>query len=132
MPRLNAEHPAEEFLYGEGLIKRRSVQHRELLGCIGCRWLKAAEQGEDAKFYGLEVITCTRIKSGVAYPLLNRLAETGVMVREQEDIDPSTEGRPPRVFYYPADSELGEAFWGKLEEPQECPLELDAQTAAQP
>lgn len=129
MPRLNVENPAEEFLYEQGLIGRRSVQRRALLGCVGCRWLKAAEQGEDAKFYGLEVIRCTRVKPGVAYPILNKLADSGVMVREREDINPSLEGRPSRIFYYPADSELGDAFWSKLEIPEECSLEQDAQAS---
>ena len=131
MPRLNIENPAEEFLYEQGLIDRRSMQRRALLGCVGCRWLKATEQGQDAKFYGFEVIRCTRVKSGIIYPILSRLTEIGVIVREREDVNPSAEGRPPRIFYYPADSELGEAFLHKLELPQECSLELDAQTTTQ-
>lgn len=125
MPRIYYEHPAEEFLYEKGLIERRSVQRRALLGCIGCRWIKSAEQGEDAKFYGYEVVRCTRIKPGVAYVILNNLAESGVMVRERENISSSAAGRPPRIYYYPADSELGEAFWDKLEKPEVCSLELD-------
>lgn len=128
MPRLNIYNPAEEFLYEQGLIERRSVQRRALLGCIGCRWLKSAEIGEDAKFYGYEIIGCTLVKPGVAYPILNKLAEIGVLVREREDINASAGGRPPRIFYYPAASELGEAFRNALEQPQECSLELDAKS----
>lgn len=127
VPRLNVEHPAEEFLYEQGLAERRSVQRRALLGCIGCRWLKGAEQDEGNKFYGLELIRCTRIAPGVAYPILNKLADSGVMVREREAVNPLALHLPPRILYYPADSELGEAFYSKLELPQECSLELDAQ-----
>jgi hypothetical protein len=125
MPRLNVDHPAEELLCAEKLIERRSVQRRAILGCIGCRWLKAAEAGEDARVYGLEIVRCTGIKSGVAYPLLKALSETGVMIGEREDINLQYEGRPPRKYYYPTDSELGEAFWNSLEIPAVCDFETE-------
>lgn len=128
MRRLNVEHSAEEFLYGEGLISRRSVQRRALLDCIGCRWLKAAESGEETRFHGQELVRCTLVKSGVVYPILNHLAAVGAVVRESEDVSISL-GRPARVYYYPADSKLGEAFWNELQVPDECPLEQDAAQA---
>ncbi len=125
MPRINFESPSEELLIEEGLINRRSVQRRAIIGCTGCRWLKAEQQGQEPSFYGYELMKCTRIKGGTIYPILHRLANVGVIIAEQEDINAHIEGRPPRALYYPADSELGIAFYERLEIPEICPLETD-------
>lgn len=37
--------------------------------------------------------------SGSLYPMLARLEEAGWLTRGKEDIDPRTEGRPPRLHY---------------------------------
>jgi PadR family transcriptional regulator, regulatory protein PadR len=53
------------------------------------------------KFYGLQILDQTGLKSGTVYPLLVRLAEAdrGWLESELEDIDPVVVGRKPRRFY---------------------------------
>jgi len=121
MARLTDPVPAEEFLYTEGLISRRSIQQRIVLGCVGCQWLRPAADGEEPKFYGLQISRCTGIKTGTIYPILGRLADAGVMVPEREAVNP-VEHLSPRVFYYPAAGELGEAFLNALQIPEQCSL----------
>ena len=130
MPRPNAEHPAEEFLRSQGLIERRTIQRRALLGCVGCRWLKAIQKGEDPTFYGREVMRCTDLVGSIVYPTLDKLAGSGVMVRDRESLNPLADNLPPRVLYRPAASELGEAFLNSLQVPTECALELEGNTQA--
>jgi hypothetical protein len=73
MPRIANYSPAEEFLFEEGAIDCRSIQRQAIVGCIGCRLLKAEQEGEDIRFYGLEILKCTQLKSGTLYPLLRSL-----------------------------------------------------------
>jgi hypothetical protein len=127
MPRLDMEHPAEEFLHKEELIQHRSFQRRALLGCIGCRWLKADAEERDIVLHGRELVKCTGLQPGTVYPILRALEATGVMVSEGEAINPVDEGRPARVLYRPAESVLGREFWTTLQVPAECPLEADRQ-----
>lgn len=117
------KHPAEEVLLEAGFIERSTKKRRILLGCIGCRWLKAAEQGRDATFYGYELMKCTKLPSGSVYQSLNALADMGAMVAKRGEVNPDDEKKPPRQQYVPADTPLGEAFRNALQVPAECPLE---------
>jgi PadR family transcriptional regulator, regulatory protein PadR len=49
--------------------------------------------------YGLELMRATRVPSGTMYPLLARLEKAEWLTKGREDIDPRTEGRPPRLHY---------------------------------
>ncbi|MGC2997532.1 PadR family transcriptional regulator [Streptomyces sp. G35A] len=49
--------------------------------------------------YGYELMQITSFPSGKLYPILARLQAAGWLIKEKEDIDPSTVGRPPRRMY---------------------------------
>src|SRR6266511_6306198 len=49
--------------------------------------------------YGYELMRLTDFPSGKLYPILARLQRAGWLIREQEDIDPATAGRPARRLY---------------------------------
>jgi DNA-binding PadR family transcriptional regulator len=49
--------------------------------------------------YGYELMQITGFPSGKLYPILARLQAAGWLIKEKEDIDPSTAGRPPRRMY---------------------------------
>jgi PadR family transcriptional regulator PadR len=49
--------------------------------------------------YGYDLMRQTGFPSGKLYPIVSRLHRAGWLVRENEAIDPSAEGRPPRVVY---------------------------------
>ncbi len=49
--------------------------------------------------YGFELMRRTSLASGSMYPMLARFEEAGWLIKGKEDIDPHTEGRPPRVHY---------------------------------
>jgi len=49
--------------------------------------------------YGFELMRRTNQPSGTLYPILARLEQAGWIAGGKEDIDPKTEGRPPRRFY---------------------------------
>ena len=49
--------------------------------------------------YGFELMRLTGLASGSLYPMLARFEESGWLARGKENIDPHTEGRPPRVHY---------------------------------
>lgn len=125
MPRLPSEYPAEAFLRRMGLLRRRSVQRSVILGCIGCRWLRRAERGEEVNTYGLELARCTGIATGVVYPILSWLVESEVLHRQREAANPTRENLPQRVLYTPADTELGRAFYAELQAPSTCDLEAE-------
>lgn len=48
---------------------------------------------------GADIINEKRILSGTLYPLLDRLAASGVLYGKWEDVDPSTAGRPKKKLY---------------------------------
>jgi hypothetical protein len=125
MPRIQRGHPAEEVLYEMGAIQRRSLHQQAVIGCIGCRWLEAEEAGEEPRVYGYQIMRCSQIKSGVIYPILRRLEESGALVRSEEDTNTALPGRPPKVNYIPSETEVGLAFRERLEKPQVCSLDLD-------
>ncbi|AYF78028.1 PadR family transcriptional regulator [Nocardia yunnanensis] len=52
-----------------------------------------------ARQYGFDLMKSCHIPSGSLYPILLRLEKAGWIVGHFEDIDPSTEGRPPRKYY---------------------------------
>jgi DNA-binding PadR family transcriptional regulator len=50
--------------------------------------------------YGYDLMEETRFPSGKLYPILARLTRAGWLRRYQEEnVDPSAAGRPPRVMY---------------------------------
>ncbi|MFE9687151.1 PadR family transcriptional regulator [Streptomyces sp. NPDC006285] len=49
--------------------------------------------------YGYELMQVTGFPSGKLYPIVARLQAAGWLIKEQEDIDPSVVGRPPRRMY---------------------------------
>jgi DNA-binding PadR family transcriptional regulator len=49
--------------------------------------------------YGFEIMRLTGLASGSLYPMLARLEQAGWLTRSKENIDPHTEGRPPRLHY---------------------------------
>ena len=113
-------HPAEDFLVEQGHIGRRTIQRRKVLGCVGCHLLQTAQDGGDAVVYGYAVAQCTGLGSPTVLRSLNELAQAGVMEREREAVNPTSENLPPRMLYRPADTALGEEFVGKLHIPAEC------------
>jgi PadR family transcriptional regulator, regulatory protein PadR len=49
--------------------------------------------------YGLEMAKAAELPSGTIYPVLARLEREGWVESEQEDVDASIVGRPPRRYY---------------------------------
>jgi PadR family transcriptional regulator PadR len=49
--------------------------------------------------YGLEVVRASGVGTGTAYAILRRMEEEGLLDARWEELDPSTEGRPPRRYY---------------------------------
>lgn len=49
--------------------------------------------------HGYDLMQATGYPSGKLYPLLAKLVNAGWLVREEEQIDPSSEGRPARRLY---------------------------------
>lgn len=63
------------------------------------RVLRAFLENPDRGIYGFEIMQNCHISSGSLYPILIRLERAGWIALEVEDIDPRTEGRPPRKYY---------------------------------
>jgi PadR family transcriptional regulator PadR len=57
-------------------------------------------EAPSADWYGLELAQRIKLKSGTIYPLLARLERVGWLESHEENIDPSTEGRPRRRLYH--------------------------------
>jgi DNA-binding PadR family transcriptional regulator len=51
------------------------------------------------EFYGLEIGEAAGLRSGTVHPILARLEGYGWLASRWEDVDPSSEGRPPRRYY---------------------------------
>jgi len=49
--------------------------------------------------YGFELMRRTGLSSGTVYIMLARMEEAGWLTSGKEDIDPRSEGRPPRRHY---------------------------------
>jgi PadR family transcriptional regulator PadR len=61
--------------------------------------LKIFLEDPDQPRYGFEIMRLTGLASGSLYPMLARLEQAGWLSKGKEDIDPHTEGRPPRLHY---------------------------------
>jgi hypothetical protein len=118
-----SESSGEDFLKEHGLIQRSSLQRRQLLGCLGCRWSRQCAESNAPEAYGYQIMKCTGLKSGVVFPLLQSLENAGIVESSWEQIDPNTVGRPPRRLFSPAETEVGQEFAATLAPPTECPLE---------
>src|SRR3954464_15282706 len=56
--------------------------------------------GESGReLYGLEIGERAGLRSGTVHPILARLEGVGWLTSRWEDVDPQTEGRPPRRYY---------------------------------
>src|SRR5690348_16610770 len=51
------------------------------------------------ELYGVEIGEQAGLRSGTVHPILARLEGVGWLQSRWEDIDPRTEGRPPRRYY---------------------------------
>jgi PadR family transcriptional regulator PadR len=49
--------------------------------------------------YGLEVARASGLPAGTVYGILRRLEDESLLVSRWEELDPSSEGRPPRLYY---------------------------------
>jgi DNA-binding PadR family transcriptional regulator len=49
--------------------------------------------------YGLQVVRASGVGAGTCYAILRRLEEEGLLDARWEDLDPRSEGRPPRRYY---------------------------------
>ena len=49
--------------------------------------------------YGYDLMRQTSFPSGKLYPILARLESAGWLIKEREEIDPATAGRPARRLY---------------------------------
>src|SRR4051794_29118836 len=61
--------------------------------------LEALLQRPDRELYGLEIGDLARLRSGTVHPILARLEGVGWLTSRWEDVDPQSEGRPPRRYY---------------------------------
>ena len=61
--------------------------------------LEALLADPSRELYGLEIGEAAALRSGTVHPILARLEGIGWLTSHWEDIDPSTEGRPPRRYY---------------------------------
>jgi PadR family transcriptional regulator, regulatory protein PadR len=61
--------------------------------------LRAFLDDVSAPQYGIPLMKATGLQSGTVYPTLARLEAAGWLVSAREDIDPVSEGRPPRRYY---------------------------------
>ena len=62
-----------------------------------------------AQRYGMEIMDIAELPSGTVHPILARLEGLGWVESQWEDIDPRTEGRPPRRYYRLTASGAGHA-----------------------
>src|SRR4051795_3416346 len=61
--------------------------------------LEALLGESERELYGLEIGERAGLRSGTVHPLLARLEGVGWLTSRWEDVDPQTEGRPPRRYY---------------------------------
>src|SRR3954466_10542699 len=61
--------------------------------------LEALLGESDRELYGLEIGELAGLRSGSVHPILARLEGIGWLPSPREDVDPQTEGRPPRRYY---------------------------------
>ena len=61
--------------------------------------LQALLTDPERELYGLELGERAGLRSGTVHPILARLEGVGWLASRWEDINPRTEGRPPRRYY---------------------------------
>src|SRR3954453_3927065 len=61
--------------------------------------LEALLGESERELYGLEIGELAGLRSGTGDPILARLEGIGWLTSRWEDVDPQTEGRPPRRYY---------------------------------
>src|SRR3954469_25322288 len=61
--------------------------------------LEALLHGSARELYGLGIGELPGLRSGTVHPILARLEGLGWLTSRWEQIDPQTEGRPPRRYY---------------------------------
>ncbi|HEX8762217.1 MAG TPA: hypothetical protein VF733_00470 [Candidatus Saccharimonadales bacterium] len=116
-------HRAEEYLYFNRLVGRRTAARREVLGCLGCQWLRPLAEGEELPvLYLYQLNDCTNLTRGAVYSIMRQLTDAGAVTCELEDIDVEVEGHLPRNLYSPSDTVHGKALMDKLQMPPACDL----------
>src|SRR5688572_1071109 len=61
--------------------------------------LRALLEEPTRELYGVEIGATAGLPSGTVHPILARLEGVGWVQSRWEEIDPRTEGRPPRRYY---------------------------------
>jgi hypothetical protein len=124
---------AEEFLLEEGIVEHPSSLRQEVIGCIGCLWIKDEEKGNNLpRFHELQIVRCTGLSSDTVHSLLSQLEQGRVIVAEQPGTSTAETQDPPRQYYRPdQSSEVGQEFLARLRIPEECPLDVFEQLDAQ-
>jgi DNA-binding PadR family transcriptional regulator len=61
--------------------------------------LEALLADPERELYGVEIGDLATLRSGTVHPILARLEAVGWLRSRWEDIDPRSEGRPPRRYY---------------------------------
>jgi predicted XRE-type DNA-binding protein len=107
---------AVEFLRTEGILHRAaSVQTKNLIGCIGCRWF-SINNADEPQISAVQVQKCRDMNnSGTVVSLLHRLEEAGVIESHLEDAGSKILRRPLRKYYTPSTSAVGRGFYAALE-----------------
>lgn len=118
-------HRAEEYLYFNRLAKIRSANTREVLGCLGCWWLRPSPESPESQEEEVrprpnlaELAKCTGLKPGSVEHIMKRLTVAEVTERHAEDF--SSSDKRQKVFYSPALTEVGKVFLGMLSVPETC------------
>jgi PadR family transcriptional regulator len=62
--------------------------------------LEALLTDPERELYGLELGELAGLRSGTVHPILARLEGVGWLRSRWEDVDPRTEGRPARRYYW--------------------------------
>lgn len=122
--------PGEEFLLEKGLLTRSSPAQQLVIGCLACRWNASRTSDDAPAAYITRVSRCTGLQSASVIKILRRLKTIGVLTSERESLETAIR-RQPRLYYRPADSELGADFAACLEEevPPVCNFEQASRTA---
>jgi len=107
----------ETILVENRVVRRRSAALRDVIACLGCQWLKAENDDVQCNICGKTIAECTGMGPGTVYPILDRLEEGGVIVRESRET-----GYHNRDIF-PTVSDVGDAFYAVLVVPDDCGLE---------
>lgn len=112
---LDAQKKASELLKQRGRKKQSlSLDEAHVLQVVSDLLGESSERREDT-FYGSQVAGITGIRSGVLYPLLERLeVKAELFDSKMEVIDTRQVGRPARRFYSP--TPLGRRVLGMFQE----------------